>query len=636
MIEVLLYGGISDEVEYGCTEMLNDLGLPYKKVVDLRSLKCKGNLHHVLILPETSSIDEDDIQTIRNSNCPFIMSGHVSQELTNDIKCRVAGTKGENPPRISGILKVSKMDPVPIFYEFPILEFLGHKHLRIGEIESEHGEYVSVLIGERNNRPWAIISPQIFRSAAYLLSGSEATLPQEAQKALGLMDDYGRISGDKSEIYKKGFLETPIVNTYERLLFRILMRFSAIMDVPLVHKWFHPRNCDMVMCLTHDVDHAISVEEGLDAIANLRAGKVINGLAKVILASTALVSNVLPKLRIRKSRDSLRLLPRRLTRKLMLYNSVWNFGEYIEIERRYGATSSFYFLTNLTDEDSDYDFQNPLIKEVTKFIERSGCEVGLHGSFNSCNDKTRIIEEKKSLERSLGAEVVGVRQHFLRIVVPDTWKNQESAGFSYDTTFGYADEMGFRAGTCLPYYPWNSKEKRKLAMLEIPLVIMDRTLFWKRYLALTSDQAFQNCRKLVDVTHKYNGVVTLLWHPHGTLMNRKKNQSWCDPYKRILAYSSRYAPWYTNGKGLAEWWNLRKLVFFDEASLSESKLRFCLNSPQRYEGFSVRIYVPRNSDRVKLFVNRKELSEKSIVKNRRFSLLSFDIVEGRNEVEISL
>jgi hypothetical protein len=605
-------------------------------VMDLRSLKKERNLSNVLVLPETSRLEKNDFKIIRDFSCPFILCGHVPLDLVEVVECRVRGIKGENPPRISGILKAAKTDPVPIFYEFPVLESLETTHMKIGKIDSEHGICEGILIGERNDSPWAIIAPQIFRSAAYLLSGCEATMPHETQKSLGLIDDLGRISGKKSEICKKGFLNTPIVNAYERILFQILVTFSKITNIPIVHKWFYPGNHHMAMCLTHDVDHAISVDEGLDAIANLRAGKIISGTAKTMLAWTALVSNVLHKLHIWKSRDSLRLLPERLINKLMNYNSVWDLDEYLEIEKQYDATSSYYFLMNSTDNDSDYDFQNPLVKEKMKFIERSHCEVGLHSSFESYDNKHRIIEEKTSLEESLGTEVSGVRQHFLRISVPDTWRNQDSAGFTYDSTFGYADETGFRAGTCLPYNPWDSAKKKKLQLLEIPPAIMDRTLFWNRYLALTFEEAFRNCRKLVDIVHNYNGALTLIWHPHSKLMDRKKNQSWSDMYRQILAYSSQYNPWYTDGRKLAEWWNLRKSILLDNASSSESNLKFSVNSPCDYEGFSVRIYVPQNSNKVRLFVNEKQLEEKNAMKNTDFLLLSFGIIQGKNDVEVYL
>ena len=47
------------------------------------------------------------------------------------------------------------------------------------------------------------------------------------------------------------------------------------------------------------------------------------------------------------------------------------------------------------------------------------------------------------------------RQHYLRWRAPTTWQNWEDAGLDYDSTVGYADHVGFRAGTCYEYPIFN-------------------------------------------------------------------------------------------------------------------------------------------------------------------------------------
>lgn len=631
MLQVLLYGRTDEEVKYACTEMLDHMGLPYAVVHNLRR---RSSSSDVLLFPETSRISRKEAEVIRKSDYSVIFVGQIPHDLQNDVECHIKGTKQIEPPSISGVLKTSGTEAAPFFYDFPILDYPKDKFQKLGEIEADHKAYVGVILREQDSRTFAIIAPQMFKSATYLLAGSEATLPKEALKSLGLIDEYGRINEKKTEMFKRGLLNVPTVNVYERLLLKILTGFSKRRKTFLIHKWFLPKNHDMAMCLTHDVECVLSPRAGLDAIASFRKGNPTDGVAKGTLALTAFVSTILCRLHLSKSKNSLRLLPKSLIRRLMHHNTVWNLHKYIKIEKQFGATSSFFFLMNATDKDSDYDFHNPFVKEAMKLIIDSGSEVGLHGSFESYKDENKMEKEKALLEKALEMRVEGVRQHFLRIAIPDTWKSQELAGFVYDSTLGCVQEIGFRGGCCLPFTPWNLNEKRRLSILEIPLIVVDGAFFQKKYLALSPHKAFQICREFVDIVHKYNGILTLLWHPYTMLIDRKGKESWSDLYPKILTYSLHYNPWYTSGKRLTEWWNLRKKISIRKDSWRGSQITFRLHSPSDYEGFSVRIYIPPAFEDATLFVNNRKLNRKKIIRRREFLLLSFDILKGKNEIKL--
>ena len=63
----------------------------------------------------------------------------------------------------------------------------------------------------------------------------------------------------------------------------------------------------------------------------------------------------------------------------------------------------------------------------------------------------------------------------------------DQLGFAYDSSQGYADGPGMRAGLSLPYRPYDLAADRPLDMLELPLVVMDATLAEDRYLGLEAD-----------------------------------------------------------------------------------------------------------------------------------------------------
>jgi peptidoglycan/xylan/chitin deacetylase (PgdA/CDA1 family) len=182
----------------------------------------------------------------------------------------------------------------------------------------------------------------------------------------------------------------------------------------------------------------------------------------------------------------------------------------MEMESQYGAKSSFYFLA--VDRNSpDFSYHIEEQKETLRYIHGQGWEVGLHGSQAAHDNVTVMKREKQALESALGGHVVGYRNHFLRFSTPLTWWLLEEAGFSYDTTYGYADMVGFRNGTCHPFKPYDIENGKKIDLLEVPLVIMDRTLF-DDYMALDPPGAWDVIRKLIDIVEEHNGVLTVLWH----------------------------------------------------------------------------------------------------------------------------
>ena len=118
--------------------------------------------------------------------------------------------------------------------------------------------------------------------------------------------------------------------------------------------------------------------------------------------------------------------------------------------------------------------------------------------------------EKERLGKVSGKAILGGRQHYLRWKTPDTWRIWEKAGLKYDTTMSFADYEGFRCGICFPYKPFDVLENRVLDIWELPLTVMDGSLF--DYQNLTPEEGFQRIKELIETVKKYSGVFVLLWH----------------------------------------------------------------------------------------------------------------------------
>ena len=282
----------------------------------------------------------------------------------------------------------------------------------------------------------------------------------------------------------------------------------------------YPNGKKFAVCLTHDIDSVyfpfITIgNEIIQALLQKKVGKSLN------IAVTSIVKFLLSVVK----KD---------------FNPARNFNRIIDLEKKYGAKSSFYFL--LSDNKSRR-FEGCKIEGLKKELRKivaEGWEIGLHGGYDTYIELEKIKNEKERLEKTIGSEVIGYRNHFLRFKTPTTWELLKTAGFKYDTTFGYADCVGFRNGMCHPFRPYNIDKSEYIDIWEIPLTIMDRTL--SNYMQLGMSTSWKIAKRLIDTVEEYNGVITILWH-HTSMTGAKG-----ELYERILKYSFERNAWMTSAK----------------------------------------------------------------------------------------
>lgn len=229
----------------------------------------------------------------------------------------------------------------------------------------------------------------------------------------------------------------------------------------------------------------------------------------------------------------------------------FNFLKIMDLEASFEAKSSFYFITAETDPIRfRYDIED--IGHHLGEVSDRGWEVGLHGGYYSFNNPEEIKKEKKRLEAVLGKKVVGFRNHYLRFKTPDSWEMLADAGFSYDSTFGLSNSIGFRNGMCHPFRPYNLTEDREIRVLEIPLVVMDVALFAA---AKSYEEAWEYTKRLIDITASLNGVITLLWH--NFVFGCSFRKEWVLLYEKVLQYCYTRRAWMTSGEEIFRWWEDR-------------------------------------------------------------------------------
>jgi len=277
----------------------------------------------------------------------------------------------------------------------------------------------------------------------------------------------------------------------------------------------YPDNKSFAVCLTHDIDFLY--------------GSILN---KCLAASQYI--------RQGNPNKALHFIAKMRSKNLPFCN----FSTIMDLEEKYGAKSTFFFMVeSLGEQDYFYTIEN-LELELGEIIDR-GMEVGLHGGQPAYLNAQMMKEKKERLEKIIHKPVIGYRNHFLRFMIPDTWENLDKAGFQYDTTLAYADCVGFRNGMCHPFRPYNLMTYREIDIFEIPLIIMDNAL--DLYMKLDNEKAWELIKRLINTVAQYYGVLTLLWHNNSFYDDKG------DFYERILKYCAEKGAWMTSGEEITKW-----------------------------------------------------------------------------------
>jgi hypothetical protein len=212
----------------------------------------------------------------------------------------------------------------------------------------------------------------------------------------------------------------------------------------------------------------------------------------------------------------------------------WRFEEIVAEERRRGAKGSTFFV--LAGHHDPHDGAAPetydqLRPELVETLLGAGAEVGLHGSYVAADDPRVLADEKAALE-ALAGTVEGHRYHYLRADPHRNLSPLAELALRYDTTLGFPDAIGFRAGIAQPFRPWDFMTDAPLDLLEIPLAVMDATLAEERYLGLAAKRAEPQLMRLLDWAAEHGGGFAILWHPDR--FDAATSAGWDRLYSRLL------------------------------------------------------------------------------------------------------
>lgn len=208
----------------------------------------------------------------------------------------------------------------------------------------------------------------------------------------------------------------------------------------------------------------------------------------------------------------------------------WQFEKIMEIEDKLGLRSTFFFLNETYPFHpwklrswrlslGYYNMLDPCVQRVIKDLDNQGWEIGLHGSYLSYRDVNLLRKEKADIESIVGHRVIGIRQHYLNLD-NDTWARQAEAGFLYDASFGFTDDIGFKDNRFQPFMPLANRR-----FYVMPLAIMDGCVIRKK-------TPFADAVKVIELARDNGACLVLNWHQER--LNEKEFPGWRDLYVRLI------------------------------------------------------------------------------------------------------
>ena len=356
--------------------------------------------------------------------------------------------------------------------------------------------------------------------------------------------------------------------------------------IPLVEIPPVPEGFQFVACLTHDVDHPSVRQHKLDHT-------IVGFLLRAVFGSV--VDVFLGRMSIRDAFRNWAAAVKLPFVYMGLAKDFWSdFDDrYLELEK--DLPSTFFVIPRKDYPGKRVDGSAPALraapyeaKELMDTISKlktAGREIALHG-IDAWLDNSAGYEELEKIRRLTGVSETGVRMHWLYYNEKSP-ATLEKAGASYDSTIGYNETVGYRAGTTQVYKPLGANH-----LLELPLHVMDTALFYLSYLGLSPRKASARLRQMVDNVTQYGGCLTINWHDRSLAPERL----WGGCYIDLIQGLKSRGAWFATACAAVSWFRKRRSVEFEEDPTHPNSVRARISSNygDNLPGLRMRIYKEQN------------------------------------------
>ena len=284
----------------------------------------------------------------------------------------------------------------------------------------------------------------------------------------------------------------PLVEHHAEILFEQLVHAHPAFRELQLPRW--PQGKQWAAVMTHDTD----------ATRIGSAGEIAVNVAKAIRSRDSL-SWTMVRLGLQHRRGDIRNDP------------LFGFPAWREWEEARGVKSAFYLFALPPGKRRDlHDCRSSVLDsgmhwDSLRAMAGEGWEFGLHAPIGAKDDPSVFGLTKRLLEERLQAPINGLRHHYWALDWHAPWRTHREhvrAGFQYDASIAWRDRPGFRAGTALPFQPFDPEQATSLPLEVLPTGMMDDQVISGSSAGSSLDAA----SPLIDAVRAVGGVLVFDWH----------------------------------------------------------------------------------------------------------------------------
>jgi len=174
-------------------------------------------------------------------------------------------------------------------------------------------------------------------------------------------------------------------------------------------------------------------------------------------------------------------------------------------------TRVFFLVGEYGMYDKNISWKYKPLRQLINVAEQI-CTIGLHPSYLGNEYPEKWKEEKRRIEEICNTKIEHSRQHYLKLEFGEnsTYNQLLQLGIRHDYSMGFADDLGYRAGTGYSFN-WFCLNTNKVKPLRIhPFCAMDVVL--KNSLALNPEQALKQLNQLKKVAQDLKIPFSTLFH----------------------------------------------------------------------------------------------------------------------------
>ncbi len=336
----------------------------------------------------------------------------------------------------------------------------------------------------------------VFAASFYLVTRYEEYLPH-------IRDDHDRFDAKDSLAFANGFLQKPVINHWAQWIKQVIQhKYPTVV--------FGEKKYEFIS--TIDIDNAYAYrEKGFTR----SIGGYLKSISKFDFTEIRERNSVL--LGIKKDP----------------YDT---YDFQLEMLKKYKFKSVYFILLgDYGVNDKNLPIESKKFQSLIKMLG-DYADVAIHPSYGSNKSKEQLKKEVARLSKVLHRDITKSRQHFLKLTLPETYRNLIDLDITDDYTMGFASQVGFRASICTAFNFYDLDMELETKLKIHPFAVMEGTL--KYYMKIKPEDAMTKIKPLIDEVKAVNGAFISLWH-NDTLNNQKLWQGWRAVYEEMVQYATK-------------------------------------------------------------------------------------------------